>query len=204
MQDWYRIYSIVNTGASYGIDVGPDSSSNKGKGRNYGLEITLERYFNKGYYFLTNVSLLKSQYRAGDGVWRSSVFDIGHVFNFLSGKEFHLDHDNRKLFSIDLKTTWSGGRRYVPIDEQASNAANETKYDFAHAYDKRLKDYFRTDLKISYSVNRPKATHNLFIAADNILNTQNVLEQYWDKDEKKVKTAYQLGIFPYLGYRIQF
>jgi hypothetical protein len=204
MQDWYRIYSIVNTGASYGIDAGADSSSNSGKGRNYGAEISLEKYFSKGYYFLTNLSLLKSEYRAGDGVWRNSVFDIGHVYNILAGKEFHLDKDNRKVLSVDFKMTWSGGRRYVPIDAEASLAANETKYDFENAYEKKLKDYYRADIKISYAVNRPKATHNLFIAADNVLNTQNILEQYWDKKEQKVKDAYQLGIFPYLGYKIQF
>jgi hypothetical protein len=204
LQDWYRIYSIVNTGASYGIDTGADSSSNKGKGRNYGMEITLEKYFSKGYYFLTNLSLLKSQYQAGDGIWRSTVFDIGHVFNILAGKEFHLDKDNRKVLSVDMKLNTSGGRRIVPIDAEASSAANETRYDFENAYRKHVKNYFRTDLKISYAINRPKATHNLFIAADNILNTQNVLEQYWDKDEKKVKNEYQLGIFPYLGYKIQF
>ncbi len=204
VQDWYKIYSIVNTGASYGIDVGADSSVNKGKGKNYGVELTLERYFNKGYYFLTNLSLLKSEYKAGDGKWRNSQFDIGYVYNVLAGKEFHLDKDNRKVLSVDVKFSSSGGRRIVPIDEQVSLAANETKYDFEHAYEKKVKDYYRTDLKISYAVNRPKATHNLFVAADNILNTQNVLEQYWDKDEKKVKDAYQLGIFPYLGYKIQF
>ncbi len=204
MQDWYKIYSIINTGASYGMDVGADSSVNRGKGRNYGVEITLERYFNKGYYFLTNVSLLKSQFQAGDRVWRSSVFDIGYVVNMLAGKEFHLDQDNRKVISVDMKLSCSGGRRIVPIDEAASRAANEAKYDFGNAYNKQVKNYFRTDLKISYAINRPKATHNIFIAADNILNTQNVLEQYWDKDEKKVKDEYQLGIFPYLGYKIQF
>ncbi len=203
-RDWYRVYSLVNTGASYGIDSGIDSSANRGQGKNYGAEITLERYFNKGYYFLTNLSLLRSEYKAGDGVWRRSAFDIGYVYNVLAGKEFRLDNENRKVLSIDFKMTCSGGRRIIPIDEQASQDANEVRYDFTRAYEQKLKDYFRTDLKISYAVNRPKATHNLFVAADNILNTQNILEQYWDRKEQKVKDAYQLGIFPYLGYKIQF
>ena len=203
-QDLYKIYSIINSGASYGLDLGADSTSNKGKGRNYGVEITLEKYFNKGYYFLTNVSLLKSQYQPGDGIWRSTVFDIGYVGNVLAGKEFHLDNDNRKVLSVDVKLNCSGGRRIIPIDEQASIAADDVRYDIANAYTKQMKNYFRTDLKISYAVNRAKATHNIFIAADNILNTQNVLEQYWDKYDQKVKEEYQLGIFPYFGYKIQF
>jgi hypothetical protein len=103
-----------------------------------------------------------------------------------------------------MKIAYSGGRRIVPIDVEASRTENKEKDDYEHAYEQKLKDYFRTDLKISYAVNRPKATHNLFIAADNIFNTKNILNQYWDKDEKMVKNNYQLGIFPYLGYKIQF
>jgi hypothetical protein len=53
-------------------------------------------------------------------------------------------------------------------------------------------------------VNREKATHNFFIAADNVFNTQNILTQYWDNVKKEVANEYQLGIFPYLGYRVQF
>jgi hypothetical protein len=203
VQDWYKIYSVVNTGAEYGF-FAADSTVNKGKGKNYGMEITLEKYFSKGFYFLTNLSLLKSEYKAGDGKWRSTAFNIGHVYNVLGGKEFHLDKENRKVISVDMKIAYSGGRRIVPIDVEASRTENKEKDDYEHAYEQKLKDYFRTDLKISYAVNRPKATHNLFIAADNIFNTKNILNQYWDKDEKMVKNNYQLGIFPYLGYKIQF
>ena len=203
-QELSKIYSAMNLGASYGLYVGEDSSVNKGKGRNYGVEITLEKYLNKGYYFLTNLSLLKSQYQAGDKVWRSTVFDVGYVFNMLGGKEFHLDNDNRKVLSIDVKLSCSGGRHIIPIDEKASLASNEAVYDYKNAYSKQVKNYFRPDLKISYAINRARATHNIFIAADNFINMKNVLDQYWDKDEKKVKDEYQLGIFPYFGYKIQF
>jgi len=198
------IYSVINTGASYGADFAPDSITNNGKGRNYGAEITLEKFFHRNYYFLTNLSLLKSEYQGNDGVWRSTAFDIGYVTNFLAGKEFHLDKENRKVLSMDIKLTNSGGRRIIPINETASNIANKPVYEYENAYIEKLKNYFRTDFKIAYAINREKATHNIFIAADNIFNIKNVLNRYWSKEDKKIVTEYQSGIFPYLGYKIQF
>jgi hypothetical protein len=200
---WSGTYSSLNTGASYDFYTA-DSTVNAGKGKNYGLELTLERSFNKDYYFLSNVSLLNSKYTGGDGVQRNSAFNIGHVVNLLAGKEFHLDDQSRKVISVDIKLTHSGGRRIIGIDKEASINEGHAVYDYAHAYDTKLKDYFRTDLKITYNVNREKATHNFFIAADNLLNTKNILTQYWDNVKKEVANEYQLGIFPYLGYRVQF
>ena len=197
------VYSILNTGADYSFFI-PDSTVNEGTGRNMGIEVTLEKYFDKDYYFLTNLSLFDSRYKGYDKIMRHSAFNLGHVFNFLAGKEFHLDETNKKILSADLRVNYSGGRRIVGVDEQASLQEGKTVYDFDNAYNTKVKNYFRTDVKVSYTINRPSATHNFFVAADNVLNTQNVLSQDWDADEKKVVTYYQLGLFPYLGYKVQF
>lgn len=197
------IYSILNFGADYGF-YAFDSTVNKGKGKNYGVELSMEKFFSKGYYFLANLSLFRSRFTTADGVERNSVFDLGHVFNVLTGKEFHLDNENKKAISVDVKGTHSGGRRYLPVDVEASKRDNKTRYDLTRAYEPRLKDYFRADIKISYQINRPKANHNLFLAADNVLNTQNILAIEWNKKKGEVQTYYQLGVFPYLGYRVQF
>jgi hypothetical protein len=197
------VYSIINTGADFNMLVF-DSTVNKGKGKNYGLEISLERYYDKGFYFLTSASLFRSLYTAADGVERSTLYDLGHVVNFLAGKEFELDENNRRMLSVDIKLTHMGGRRYIPVDEAASLRDNRARYDYSRAYEPQLKGYFRTDLKITYQINRPRANHNLFVAADNLLNTQNMFWQDWNNRKQKVETYYQLGIFPYLGYRVQF
>lgn len=197
------VYSIINTGADFNM-FAFDSTVNKGKGKNYGLEISLERYYHKGFYYLSSVSLFRSLYTAADGKERSTLYDLGHVVNFLAGKEFPLDEHNRRLISVDVKLTHMGGRRYIPVDEQASLRDNKARYDLNRAYEPQLKGYFRTDLKITYQINRPKANHNLFVAADNLLNTQNMFWQDWNNRKQKIETYYQLGIFPYLGYRVQF
>ena len=196
-------FSILNTGADWGFGA-PDSAANKGTGSNYGLELSLEKGLSHGFYFLSNLSLFKSTYKGADGISRSTAFDFGHVANLLAGKEFYLDKDHNRLISVDVKLTHSGGRHYIPVDAEASKRDNKTRYDFANAYKPKLKDYFRTDFKVTYQVNRPKANHNFFIAADNVMNTQNILAQEWNNKKKMVQTYYQLGLFPYLGYRVQF
>ena len=101
---------------------------------------------------------------------------------------------------------FAGGRRYVPVDEQktANDPNDAVYYDYSNAYNPRVKDYFRTDVKVTFNVNRPRATHNLFFAIDNIFNTKNGSIHDWNRMEGRVKEYYQMGIFPYLGYKIQF
>lgn len=202
-QSWYSVYSPLNTGTDFGFYVA-DSLVNTGKGRNYGLELTLEKSFSNNFYFLTNLSLLKSQFTTPDGVERSTAFDIGHVFNVLAGKEFHLDDQNRKTISLDVKLTHSGGRKILDIDVAESIKQDKAVYKTDNAYETQLPSYFRADFKLSYNINKAKSTHNLFIAADNVTNYQNILSRDWDNDAKEIKTYYQFGLYPYLGYRVQF
>src|SRR5699024_9392275 len=68
-----------------------DQLVNEGKGRNYGLELTLERFLSNGYYYLFTGTIYNSRYMGGNGVWRSTRFDQEFAFNLLGGKEFVWD-----------------------------------------------------------------------------------------------------------------
>ena len=96
---------------------------NQGTGRNYGVEVTLERYLNRGFYYLGTVSLYRSLYTALDGVERSSLFDGNYVANFLAGKEFDYGKPGKeRTFFVNGKLAFIGGARYTPIDLEASRA----------------------------------------------------------------------------------
>lgn len=60
---------------------------NKGAGKNYGVDITVEQYMNKGFYYMLTASLFKSKYKGGDNIWRNTRYDRGFTFNFVAGKE---------------------------------------------------------------------------------------------------------------------
>src|SRR5690606_31161138 len=94
---------------------------NKGKGRNYGLELTLERYLHKGLYYMTTVSLFRSLYTPMDGVERRTAFDNNYIVNFIGGKEFSVgDPSKHKTLFLNAKLAMIGGKRYSAIDLEAS------------------------------------------------------------------------------------
>ena len=100
--------TVVNFGNSYAVS-SEDSLENNGKGKNYGIELTLEKYFSKGYYYLITTSLYDSKYYGSDKVWHNTAFNGRYVVNVLAGKEFKLNANQKIIF--DLKLTTAGGRR---------------------------------------------------------------------------------------------
>ena len=92
-QDLYNIpveddpnssYSLINSVEGYTTR----NLVNEGTGSNYGLELTLERYFAQNYYYMLSTSLFESTYRALDGIQRNSRFNVNYLGNILVGKEF--------------------------------------------------------------------------------------------------------------------
>lgn len=194
-------FSILNEGASF-IQQMEDSLVNEGNGRNFGLEITLERFFSRGFYYLWTTSIFDSRYRASDNVWRSTAYNGNYVSNFLFGKEFKLGEYSKLL--VDLKVSVAGGRRTTPIDPVASALAGEAVEIDSEAFSNKQDDYFRTDAKVTYRVNRKRVSHEFFINIDNLLNTQNVFAQTYSTQTNQIENIYQLGIFPTFQYKILF
>ncbi len=195
-------YSVLTEGADFGpIDKG--NLVNTGTGRNYGLELTLEKYFARNYYFLITTSLFDSKYKGSDGIERNTPFNSRYVVNALAGKEFRLGRRDN-IFSINGKVTTAGGRYIRPIDLDASAAGNTTIYDDSRAFSEQLSGYFRTDLKFSYKMNRKRLTHEFALDLQNITNNRNVFQQAYNQRTNRVGTAYQQGFLPIPYYRLTF
>ena len=86
----------------------------------------------------------------------------------------------------------------------ASQILKEPVYIESEAYTRKYKDYTRVDLKIGCRRNHKKATQIWFITVENIFNRDNILRQVYDEKTGEIITDYQLGLFPYGGYRIVF
>ncbi len=180
---------------------------NRGTGRNYGLELTLEQFLNQGFYFLLSSSLYRAEYRGSDQVWRNSRFDGRHATSFLAGKE--ITTDNRGLFKngtigLNIKLTYYGGYRETPIDVATSRQRSETALYDNLAYTLQLPDYFRTDIRLSWKNNRPRSTRTLSLDIQNVTNRQNVFGRYFDPQTGTTRTSYQTGLLPVLSYRVAF
>jgi hypothetical protein len=196
-------FSMLNTGASWGFGA-QDSLVNNGTGTNYGLEFTLERFFSRNIYYLATVSLFESNYKGSDGVERSTAFNGNYVVNTLVGKEFSIN--SRSAFNIDFKLSFAGGKRYTPVDLEASQAAGSTEYDNSKAFSEQFDPFFKADIKFGYRLNgkNKRVSQEWQFYIENFTNHENVLTQVYSKSENKVNEVYQLGFFPMIQYRIHF
>lgn len=193
-------FSMLNAGVDFGI-YSPDNLTNGGKGRNYGVELTLERFFRKGYYFLFTNSLFNSLYTGSDGAERNSGFNNNHVTNVLAGKEFKI---NKKLsVSLDFKITWAGGRRYTPIDLEKSKLVGQ-EIRTNQIYEAQFHDYFRPDAKLSFRLNGKRITQELYFDVQNVINRKNPFSEKYSIEKRNVVVVNQLGLFPVLQYRVTF
>ncbi|OFY85936.1 MAG: hypothetical protein A3F72_16195 [Bacteroidetes bacterium RIFCSPLOWO2_12_FULL_35_15] len=203
-KNWNSSFSMINVGnALDGIPL-VDTLVNNGNGQNYGLEITIEKFFSKHYYFLVTASVYDSKYKGSNNVEHNTSYNGGYVFNTLAGYELTLGKNKNRALSLDLKYTQAGGNRYTPIDLKRSKLANTAIYIDKEAFSKKLKDYSRFDVKLSFKTNRKKTSQSLFVVVENIFDTQNILQQSYNKDTQSLQNEYQLGLFPYFGYRIEF
>ena len=194
-------FSMVNAGDFFGLPM-EDSLENKGTGQNYGIELTVEKFLSKGYYFLFTASLFDSKYRGADGKIRNTAFNGNYVFNLLGGYERKLGKNLR--LTLDLKTVWAGGRRYVPIDLEASIGAGEEVRDWSRAYEDRHNDYFRTDFRVGVRLNGKRASQEWAIDLQNLTGFQSIFMQGYDIHKEEIYTVYQQGFIPMFLYRIHF
>ncbi|SEL02948.1 TonB-dependent Receptor Plug Domain [Parapedobacter koreensis] len=201
-------FSMLNAGSRDYYYNEQGHLKNDGTGYNYGMELTLEKFFSKGYYGLFTGSIYQSKYTGSDGIERNTGFNGRYVYNVLAGREWKIGKSKRNKFSVDMKLTQAGGRYYTPVDFAASVANNrEILKGDSYAFSERNKDFFRLDLKAGFTFNSSKRnlSHAVFLDIQNITDNQNVLvgERY-NPGTQIIGTAYQIGVFPNFVYRLQF
>lgn len=199
-------FSNINQGSSFSR-VFPDTLKNEGTGQNYGLELTIEKGFSKGYYLLLTGSVFNSTYKGNDGVSRSTDYNGRFATNILAGYEPKLSANTTLI--TGAKVTWAGGRLYSVPDVAASNATGDFIVIDSLRNSERFPDYFRADLRIGIRINRRKVTHELAADLVNVFGVKNILNLTYSPDlaaqgQYPFLKSYQLGFLPLFYYRVDF
>jgi len=215
-QDLYDL-PVENLDTSYfatineGIDYRYVDLVNKGTGKNYGIELTLERFFNNNYYYLINASLYNSKYKSLEDIERNTQYNGNYLVNILCGKEFkNLGKKDNQTLALNAKAFFGGGQKIIPLlrDEQGNLAVdpeNNRYWDYEKAYENKIEDIFQLTITVSYKFNRPKATHEIFINLDNITNNKGKITEFYDESKpNSIGYITQFGFFPNLMYRVYF
>jgi len=195
-------FSILNAGADF---VFPDVGRlvNEGTGRNYGVELTVERFFHNGVYGLLTGSLFESKYTASDNIERNTAFNNQYVLNLLAGKEWKVS--NRIKVTTDFKVTTAGGRYYTPIDLEASITSDAEVRNETLAYTEQFDPYFRLDFKMGIRMNSKRGFYQLFaLDFQNLTDRENPFTLRYNRSSQSVNTVLQSGFFPDILWRIQF
>lgn len=177
----------------------------KGTGKNMGVEVSLEQFLAKKFYYLASLSLFDSKYKGSDGIERNTRFNNQYVFNFTGGKEVAWNKKNKnRTVGFNTRLIYQGGYFDTPINEFGSLKLRRTIYRENEAFSKKLPDYFRLDLRISIKKQKAKYTRTLALDIQNATSQENVVYSYFDDVANKVLEKKQLGLIPNLSWRLEF
>lgn len=208
LQDLYRVpvvadssFSLLNLKSDWFF---AEKLVNTGKGRNIGIDLTLEKSISKGYYYLLTGSLFKSRYTGGDGIWRDTRYNRNYVVNFLIGKEWQLGRRHQNTFSLNTRWSLQGGSRYSPLELTRSLAAQAPVYEETKAFSLQEKPMFNLHFTGSYRINRKLLSHEIALKIINLTRQPdfngfryNMITHSMDRDVSAI-------LIPNLSYKIEF
>jgi hypothetical protein len=193
------IYSTLNEDTGFITD----SLINNGRGKNYGVEFSIEKSFSGNFYYLVNAAVFRSGFTIDGQRERSTAYDANYNIHFLAGKEFQTGWRANRL-GVNIKITGAGGRQYVPIDLQKSIQEQRQVHKWEEAFEHQLPDYFRADFQAVYKINRLRYSFEWRLDIQNITNHRNPGWYYYDVKTQSIKLKNQLGIIPLLSCRVEF
>jgi len=194
-------FSMANVGADFYIP-NQDSLVNRGSGRNYGIELTLEKFLSKGYYFMFSSSIYQSEYKTPTSDWHNTAFNLNYILNGLGGYEHWFGQ--RFAMGCDIRATWAGGKPYTPIDESASLQQNEVVLLEDQAFSQRTDSYFRLDLRVYYRINYKKFYTEFALDLQNLTNRKNIYQREFVPETGAYNTFYHTGLFILPTFKLQF
>ncbi|MBX2978827.1 MAG: TonB-dependent receptor [Flavobacteriales bacterium] len=177
---------------------------NEGTGYNTGVEVSVEKFFTRGWHGMTTLSLFEAKYRAMDGNWYNSRWNLGAVGNVLAGKEWQLGGEGKdRVLTAGFRYSVMGGQWSTPIDRQASIEAGYTVWSDA-AMSLKGDAVHKVDAVLAYRVGRTRVSHEIKLDVQNVLNANTPVYFYFNARTQRIETVDQLAILPVLQYTLRF
>lgn len=177
--------------------------TNTGKGRNYGVDITLERYLNNGWYYLFTTSVFDARFRDGMGCWRQSRFNRHVIANLLGGKEWMVGERKQNVFSVNGKLTWQGGERTSPVDMEATRRSKFgfVKYDNSRDFTLGRDPQLIYSFSIGYKINKARVSHYFFC---DMISAKGVHGDSYNFRDDEIDDIVVKITLPNIGYKLEF
>lgn len=173
-----------------------------GLGKNYGIELTLERFFNKGLFILASGSIYNSQYSLGDNQYYNTRYNGTFNSSFMYGKELTLKNEN--IISLSFRNLVYGGQWYKPANFPISKRIGEYYDDEQSHLSLQNKTYWRSDLRLSYRKNNKNNSWILALDVQNLFNIKNTRGEIWNIRAEDFESKNQVGLIPIISFQIDF
>ncbi len=177
---------------------------NTGKGQNYGIDVTLEKYMSHGYYAMFTGSIFSSRYTGGDGIWRDTRFHRSYVFNLLGGKEWQKGRTGANVLGLNARVSYQGGERYTPVNYAASATAGDVVYNDANTFGSQFSPAFVVHLTASYKINRKAVAHTIALKVINATMYPEFEGFKYNYLTGSIDETRQALIVPNISYKIEF
>ncbi|MGB1317799.1 MAG: TonB-dependent receptor plug domain-containing protein, partial [Flavobacteriales bacterium] len=159
-------YMLLNERSGYA----KDSLVNQGTGMNYGVDLSIQRYYAKHWFFLANGSIFWSTYKPLNGKTYSGAYDSRFTMSVMAGYEVQFKNS---ALEFSFRIGYMGGFRYTPIDLEASTQAREAVTIDSLAFTQKYRDYFRPDIRIAYRQDKPKYSWTISLDLGNVIDYKN-------------------------------
>ncbi|MEL7339097.1 MAG: TonB-dependent receptor, partial [Bacteroidota bacterium] len=187
----------------WGFD--PDEMESVGTGTNYGIDFSVEKFFDKGSFFVISGSWLNAKLRRpNDPTVYDSNYDVRYSANFTGGQIFPVGENT--FLETGLRFIYNSGYPITPIiPGQQSNDGYDPPFDFSRPNVDRLGAYFRPDLRVALRVNRPKLAYWLALDIQNFINRRNTFNFYqFDPDIDSWRSLDQSPLTPVITFWLDF
>lgn len=194
-------FSVINLQDSHNFD---QALVNNGTGTNLGVELTLERFLSRGFYYLVTAAFYDSRYVGGDDIDRNTVWNGNYVANILGGKEWAIGKKKTNGLSVNGRLYIIGGNRTSPVDLEQSVMDQTVVYDNNRLYEDQFPTTSRLDLTFSFILNKPKQTSTFSVQLLNALGSVINYSQQYNFVENTVVEMETTSMLPNISWKIQF
>jgi hypothetical protein len=175
-----------------------------GNGKNYGVDITFDKYLSRGYYYMITGTLLNSQYRGGDNIWRDTRYNRNYAFNFLIGKEWGMGKNKQNVLGLNVRLSYQGGDHYSPINARLSTQNQEVIFDESNAFSKQVSPAFTSHFTASYKINKRKLAQEIALKIINATHYKEFMGFKYNYQTQKVDEHREAIFIPNLSWKIEF
>ena len=176
----------------------------KGKGKNIGADITLEKFFSKGWFLLTGFSVFNSTYEPLNGESYNTQYNSTTSGNLTAGREWKWKKN--KTFTAGGKMIYNGGMPITPILASAPVNSRDPVLDESKPYSQHVPAYFRMDVRLALRKDNKKTSSILSLDIQNLLGIENTDALAYDYNPDTHQWEYNKlsGFVPVISYQLHF